>query len=71
VKEIVVHTETIQLDQFLKWARLVSTGGEAKHLIQEGLVKVNGQVEKARSRKLTPGAVVELNGETYLVRLEK
>jgi len=70
VKEVSIHTAAIQLDQFLKWARIAATGGEAKHLIQSGLVKVNGQVETARSRKLEPGSVVEVGGDTYLVRLE-
>lgn len=70
MKEVSIHTEAIQLDQFLKWARVAATGGEAKRLIQEGMVKVNGQVETARSRKLAPGTVVEINGEAFVVRLE-
>ncbi|NLL08478.1 MAG: RNA-binding S4 domain-containing protein [Firmicutes bacterium] len=70
VKEIAIKTDAIQLDQFLKWASIVSTGGEAKRLIQEGMVKVNGRVETARSRQLQPGAVVEVGGETFLVGSE-
>ena len=70
MKEIAIKTDATQLDQFLKWASIVSTGGEAKRLIQEGMVKVNGRVETARSRKIQPGAVVEVSGETYLVRSE-
>jgi len=70
VKEIAIHTDAIELDQFLKWARIVSTGGEAKRLIQGGLVKVNGQVVTARSRRLEPGAMVEVAGENYVVRSE-
>ena len=63
MKEVSIHTAAIQLDQFLKWARIAATGGEAKHLIQSGLVKVNGQVETA-PRKLEPGSVVEVGGDT-------
>ncbi|MDI9458555.1 RNA-binding S4 domain-containing protein [Candidatus Darwinibacter acetoxidans] len=70
MKEIRIKTSTIQLDQFLKWAGIASTGGEAKVLIQSGAVKVNGQVETARSRKLEPGAKVDVGGETFLVRLD-
>ncbi|NLO95777.1 MAG: RNA-binding S4 domain-containing protein [Firmicutes bacterium] len=70
VREVIINTDAIQLDQFLKWARITATGGEAKRLIQGGMVKVNGQVETARSRKIQPGAVVEVSGETYLVRSE-
>ena len=60
-REIEINTETISLDKFLKWSGTVETGGQAKVLIQEGLVKVNGSVEKKRSRLLKPGDVVEFN----------
>ena len=45
----------MKLDQFLKWNNLVSSGGEAKFLIQSGSVKVNGIIEKKRGRKLNKG----------------
>ena len=45
----------MKLDQFLKWHNLVSSGGEAKTLITSGYVKVNGEVEKRRGKKLTKG----------------
>ena len=45
----------MKLDQFLKWHNFVSSGGEAKNLIKSGNVKVNGQVEKRRGRKLVKG----------------
>ena len=45
----------MKLDQFLKWHNLVSSGGEAKHLIKAGQVKVNGELEKRRGRKLVRG----------------
>ncbi len=57
-EEVAINTETINLDSFLKWAAVVSTGGEAKNLIQNGAVEVNGEVETRRSRTLTPGDVV-------------
>ncbi|MGM0420034.1 MAG: S4 domain-containing protein YaaA [Bacillota bacterium] len=58
-EEIKINTEYIKLDQFLKWASLVGSGGEAKTLIQEGKIKVNGEVEYSRGRKLYPGDEVE------------
>ncbi|MGM0414416.1 MAG: S4 domain-containing protein YaaA [Bacillota bacterium] len=61
-KEIKINTESIQLDQFLKWANIVSSGGEAKNIIQEGNVLVNQKVEYSRGRKLFPGDRVELLG---------
>ena len=42
--------KTMKLDQFLKWHNFVSSGGEAKNIIQSGLVKVNGEVEIKRGR---------------------
>ncbi|MDN5346568.1 MAG: ribosome-associated protein [Clostridia bacterium] len=67
VKGIKIRTETITLEQFLKWAGLVQTGGEAKILIQSGKVKVNGQTEKRRSHKLSTGDLIEVNGDTFAV----
>lgn len=58
---------TIKLDQFLKWVGAVSTGGEAKLLIQDGEVLVNDQVETRRGRKLVPGDVVRVRGQSYEV----
>ena len=62
--------ETIKLDQFLKLAQIVQSGGEAKHLIQAGLVMVNGGVEMRRGRKLRPGDVVKVDGEEFVVETE-
>ena len=59
--------EFIKLDQFLKLADVVQTGGEAKVLIQSGQVLVNGEVETRRGRQVYPGDVVELGGATYRV----
>jgi len=67
MREVFINTETINLDQFLKWAGLVSTGGEAKLAIMQGSVKVNGEVETRRSRKLTVNDVVEFEGNSLIV----
>lgn len=58
--------QTIKLDQFLKCMG-VETGGQAKLLIQSGDVKVNGQLETRRGRKLTAGDRVTVMGETFVV----
>jgi len=47
--------KTMKLDQFLKWQNLVSSGGEAKFFIKSGSVKVNGEIETRRGRKLNKG----------------
>jgi len=57
---------TIRLDQFLKLMGLVGSGGEAKHLIQDGQVLLNDQVETRRSKKLSPGDKVTLGGQSIV-----
>ena len=58
MKEVEIHSQTIQLDQFLKWAGIVSTGGEAKLLIQAGKIKVNEEVQYRRAHKLKKGDTI-------------
>ena len=67
-KEIKISTEFIKLEAFLKFAGAVSTGGEAKNLIQDSLVKVNGEVCTMRGKKLRPGDTVELRNDRLTVR---
>jgi ribosome-associated protein len=57
----------IKLDQFLKLQGLVGTGGQAKLLIQDGFVLVNGTVETRRGRKLRMGDQISVEGQTYTV----
>jgi ribosome-associated protein len=62
-----IDTEYIKLDSFLKAVSAVSSGGEAKIIITEGLVRVNGEIETRRGRKLYPGYRVEIGGKTFIV----
>ncbi|MDD6134740.1 MAG: RNA-binding S4 domain-containing protein [Selenomonadaceae bacterium] len=62
IEDIAIETEEIQLDQFLKWAGVLQSGGEVKMLIEERRIKRNGETESARRRKLHPGDVVEIEG---------
>ena len=64
---IKIETPFIRLDALLKFAGAVETGGEAKLLIQDGEVKVNGQTCTMRGKKLCPGDRAELDGQIYLV----
>ena len=57
---VAISTEFIKLDALLKYAGLVNSGGEAKTLIQEGDVLVNGEVCTMRGKKLRPGDTVTL-----------
>ena len=66
--EVEIHTDTIQLDQFLKLAGAVPSGGIVKELIAAGAILRNGAVETARRRKLLVGDVITIEGEdTYCV----
>ena len=65
--EINIDSEYIKLDQALKLADVASTGGHAKFLILEGLVKVNGEVETRRGRKLKTQDIVEVEGNIIKV----
>lgn len=65
--EIAINTEFIKLDQFLKFAGCVYTGGDAKGFIQDGYVKVNGEVCTMRGKKLYPGDRVNFNEEDFIV----
>ena len=65
---IEITTEYIKLQDLLKLAGLTYTGGEAKVMVQEGLVTVNGEVCTMRGRKISPGDTVEFEGKTLEVR---
>ncbi|MBD9206566.1 MAG: RNA-binding S4 domain-containing protein [Clostridiales bacterium] len=65
---IEITTEYIKLQDLLKLAGLTYTGGEAKVMVQEGLVTVNGEVCTMRGRKIRPGDTVEFEGKTLEVR---
>lgn len=66
--DIAIHTDTIQLDQFLKLAGAVASGGEVKALLAEGMILRNDVPETARRRKLVPGDVITIDGNnTYRV----
>lgn len=67
MKVIHIETEYIKLQDLLKFAAAVSTGGEAKILIQEGDVTVNGEVCTMRGKKIRPGDDIALRGEHYTV----
>ena len=64
---MIISTEHIKLDSFLKAVNEASSGGEAKIRIAAGEVAVNGAIELRRGRKLRPGDSVSINGNSYLV----
>ncbi len=71
METIAIHTETIRLDAFLKLTGLVDTGGQAKLLIQESQVLVNGEVCPQRGKKLRPGDTVALGESRFQVAAQQ
>ena len=67
MENIKIKDEYIKLGQLLKLAGLVGSGVDAKYVINEGLVKVNDEVDKRRGKKIYPGDIVSYNGETIKV----
>lgn len=67
MREVKIDTEFIKLDQFLKFESIVGSGGEAKNIIKDGMVKVNGSVELARGKKLHKGDTVEVFSEVIKI----
>lgn len=67
MNKISISTEFIKLDALLKYANLVSSGGEAKILIADGQVMVNGEVCLMRGKKIRPGDTVSLGDQTIVI----
>ena len=62
--------EALTLGEALKLARVAQTGGHAKQLIQAGEVRVNGEVETRRKRKVRPGDVIAVGAKEFVVEAE-
>ncbi len=67
MREVKINTEFIKLDQFLKFESIVGSGGEAKNIIKDGMVKVNGSVEMARGKKIHKGDTIEVFSEVLKI----
>ena len=67
METIIIDTEFIKLDSFLKLTGLCDTGGLAKTLIKEGLVKVNGEIETRRGKKLYKGDKISFDGNKFVI----
>ena len=63
-QDLPIRDEMIRLGQLLKLASLAEDGIQAKQLIEDGMVKVNGDIEERRGRQLHPGDVISVNGES-------
>jgi ribosome-associated protein len=70
MERITIHTPFIKLDALLKFSALTGSGGEAKAVISDGLVGVNGETCMQRGKKIYPGDTVSFCGEEILVERE-
>jgi ribosome-associated protein len=62
-----INTEFIELGKLLKFSGEVATGGEAKEIIADGKVKVNGEVCTMRGKKIKNGNIVEINNKSFKI----
>ena len=62
-RSVLINKEPVELYKILKFENLVLSGGEAKHLIADGMVRVNGEVETRKRRKIYAGDIVSFNNE--------
>ncbi len=62
-----IKDDYIKLGQALKLAGLVGSGTDAKYVVSEGMVEVNGEVDLRRGRKLVPGDIVSFQGESFKI----
>ena len=69
-EKIAIKTEFIKLDQLLKFSGVADIGSEAKQMVLDGIVNVNGEVCTMRGKKIRPGDLVEITGEDIIIRLE-
>ena len=70
MREVVITVEPVELYKILKFEGLVSNGGEAKAVVENGQVKVNGAVETRKRKKIVAGDIVEFGGEKLTIVLQ-
>lgn len=71
MKKVLINKQPVELFKLLKFEGLVSSGGQAKHVISECLVMVNGEIETRKRKKIVADDIVEFNGDKMLIILEK
>ena len=67
IQKILIHSTTIQLDQLIKWIGITQTGGQARFLIDNGKVSVNGTIVLVRRKKVNHDDMVNIDGNEYRI----
>ena len=71
MRVVEISSEPVELYKVLKFEGMVATGGEAKQVISEGLVLVNGKVETRKRKKIVAGDIIEFDQEKIRIQLDK
>ena len=71
MRVVEISHEPVELYKILKFEGMVATGGEAKLVISEGLVQVNGKIETRKRKKIVAGDIIELEQETIRIQLSE
>ncbi len=66
-RSVAINREPVELYKILKFENLVLSGGEAKYVISDGMVRVNGKIETRKRKKIFSGDYVDFNGESMLI----
>ncbi len=69
MKQIEINHEPVELYKILKFEAIASSGGEAKSVIAEGMVLLNGKVETQKRKKIVSGDIIEFQGEKYRITI--
>ena len=70
MRDVTINREPVELYKILKFEGLVESGGEAKAVIEQGMVKVNGEVETRKRKQIVSGDLIEFSGEKLKISLE-
>ena len=70
ITEVEITQEPVELYKILKFESMVTSGGEAKMVITQGMVMVNGEIETQKRKKIVSGDIIEFNGEKLLIKLQ-
>jgi len=71
MREVLLNKEPVELYKLIKFEGLASSGGEAKKMIEDQLVRVNGEIETRKRKKIMAGDVIKLGDEEFVTALEK
>ncbi|NLW06088.1 MAG: RNA-binding S4 domain-containing protein [Pseudomonadaceae bacterium] len=70
MKQVLINKEPVELYKILKFEGVRTSGAEAKKAVADGFVKLNGELETQKRKKIVAGDIIEIDGESYQIQLE-